>query len=86
MGKYKIEFTKQAAKEVAVLNIGARKRLKNKLKFYLDQPDPLRYAARLQNRKDGQYRWRIGYYRVVFDVKKSAIIILRVQHRKEVYR
>ena len=48
--------------------------------------DPLRYAVRLSDSKIGQYRFRIGDYRIVFDLAENTIIILAVGHRKDVYR
>ncbi|HUD81721.1 MAG TPA: type II toxin-antitoxin system RelE/ParE family toxin [Patescibacteria group bacterium] len=38
------------------------------------------------NSKVGDYRFRVGDYRVVFDLNKNKIIILMIEHRREVYR
>ena len=42
-------------------------------------------VKRLRNFSPG-YRLRVGDYRVLFEVEKSAIAIHRVRHRREVYR
>jgi mRNA interferase RelE/StbE len=34
----------------------------------------------------GTYRFRIGDYRIIFDIEDEEIVILRVGHRKEIYR
>jgi mRNA interferase RelE/StbE len=34
----------------------------------------------------GTYRFRIGDYRVIFDLEGNDVIVLRVRHRKEIYR
>jgi len=34
----------------------------------------------------GSWRFRVGDYRVVFDIEGKKIIVLRVGHRREVYR
>jgi mRNA interferase RelE/StbE len=34
----------------------------------------------------GTYRFRIGDYRVIFDLEGNDVIVLRVGHRKEIYR
>jgi mRNA interferase RelE/StbE len=34
----------------------------------------------------GGYRFRIGDYRVIFDIEGDEIVVLRVGHRKEIYR
>ena len=84
--KYKYIITKNAMKDISKLNRVVQKRLKQKLEFYLDQDNPLSFAGPIKDRVDGDYRWRIGSWRVVFDVDGSNIVILRVQHRSEVYK
>ncbi len=34
----------------------------------------------------GTYRFRVGDYRIVFDIEDTTIIILRVGHRKKYIR
>ncbi len=34
----------------------------------------------------GSYRFRVGDYRVIFDLEGEEIVVLRVGHRKEIYR
>ena len=63
-----------------------QKRVAKKLKFYLDQDDPIQYAKKLVDSKDGNYRWRIGNFRAVFDIDGNVIKLLRIQHRKDVYK
>ena len=48
--------------------------------------DPLKYARKLIDPKLGGYRFRIGDYRVVFDIENDEIVVLRIGHRKEIYR
>ena len=48
--------------------------------------DPLWYAEKLIHSALGSYRFRIGDYRVVFDLEGDQIIVLRVGHRREIYR
>ncbi|MDZ7363783.1 MAG: type II toxin-antitoxin system RelE/ParE family toxin [candidate division KSB1 bacterium] len=45
-----------------------------------------RYAAKLSSFDLGSYRFRIGDYRVIFDVDGAALVILRAGHRREIYR
>jgi len=33
-----------------------------------------------------EYRLRVGYYRVLFEIENKNIIVYRVRHRREVYR
>ena len=80
------EFKVKAAKEVEKLSPQIRKRILKKLKFYSSQKNPLKFAERLRDRSFGEFRFRIGDYRILFDVKDRKIIILKVGHRKDIYR
>lgn len=81
--KYKLYYTKSAFKDIRKLDAVARKKVKSKLELFSKYP--LSHARRLTDPALGKFRWRVGDYRVVFDLKGSKIIILRVGHRKEVY-
>jgi mRNA interferase RelE/StbE len=59
-------------------------RIAMKLKEYAHEP--LKYAHKLINQKIGAYRFRIGDYRVVFDIDDEIIVILRIGHRQNIYR
>jgi len=48
--------------------------------------DPFRYARKLIDPQLGSYRFRIGDYRVVFDIEGDEIVVLRVGHRKDICR
>jgi len=50
------------------------------------QENPLRYAERMTDERLGSYRFRIGDYRVIFDLEGDDIVILRVGHRRDIYR
>ncbi|MBM4177534.1 type II toxin-antitoxin system RelE/ParE family toxin [Candidatus Gribaldobacteria bacterium] len=80
------EFKSKAAKEIEKLSSKTRKRILEKLKFFADQGDPLRFAEKLTDFNFGEYRFRIGDYRILFDVEKTKIIILKVGHRKDIYK
>ena len=79
-------FKKKAAKEINKLPPYIRKRILEKLKFYFAQENPLKFADKLKDYRFGEYRFRIGDYRMLFDVKDKEIIILKVGHRKDIYQ
>lgn len=81
-----LAYKKPAVKDIKVLPTNIRLRLKQKLEWFASQPTPLQFAKALTKPADAQYRFRVGAYRVLFDVEGNTIIILRVQHRREVYR
>lgn len=86
MPKYRIELTRTAQKEIGKLDIQIARRVEKKLRFFIDSGRPLSFAEPLTELSDAGYRWRVGNYRVLFDEKKGLITIMRVQHRREVYR
>jgi mRNA interferase RelE/StbE len=59
-------------------------RIVDKLKEY--SKEPLKYARKLVNPKIGTYRFRIGDYRVIFDIYNDVIVILRIGHRGSIYK
>lgn len=83
---YQLVIGAKASKDLQALDKADQRRIVKKLKFFLSAKDPLAYAKKLTDKAGGDYRWRIGYYRVIFDVEKETIKLLRVQHRREVYR
>ena len=86
MPRYGLLYKKPAAKEIQKLPPQIRKRLKAKLEWFIDQREPLNFAEPLTRPADAQYRFRVGSYRVLFDVRGASIVVLHVQHRREVYR
>lgn len=86
MPAYKLLYKKPAVKEIQKLPPQIKKRLKTKLEWFIEQPNPLDFAEQLTKPADAQYRFRVGVYRVLFDIETSNIVILHIQHRREVYR
>lgn len=84
--KYQLKFESRAKKDLQSLEHITQKRIAKKLKFFLEQDDPLQFAKKLVNAKDGNFRWRIGHFRIIFDADGATIKLLRVQHRKDVYK
>lgn len=83
----RVIFSRQAEKDFLKLNSIIQKRIGQKLRFYADAPDPLNFAKPLANfASDGTYRFRIGDYRVIFDITDDMLAILHIDHRSEVYR
>jgi mRNA interferase RelE/StbE len=62
-----------------------QKRIIEKMRFYANQENPLKFAKHLVDYKEGEYRFRIGDYRLTFDVKKEVIYILKIDKRDKSY-
>lgn len=86
MPKYQLVFSATAQKEIKKLDNQARQRIASKLKYFLDQPDPLIFAKQLIDSKIGDYRFRVGHFRIVFDVNNHNLEVLSVKHRKDIYK
>ncbi len=80
---FKTILTKSALKDFKKLDKNIQETIKKKLTLF--QSDPLNYAIKLTNYEIGSYRFRIGKYRVIFDLDEDKIIILKIGHRKDIY-
>jgi mRNA interferase RelE/StbE len=83
---YRIVVTKRAKRDIDELENVVRERLGKKLLQVSKLTDVRSVARQLVDSRIGEYRLRIGDYRVLFDLEVKNIIVLRVQHRKDVYR
>lgn len=79
-------FKPSALKQLEKLPKDIQRRIVKKLDFYRLQYEPLKFAEPLTDLRLGSYRFRIGQYRVVFDVEDDKISVLLVGHRKDIYR
>ena len=82
--KYELVYTRRAEKDIEKLEPRVRDRIGKALLRYRE--DPLRFAETLSDPILGGYRFRIGDYRVIFDVQGNEVVVLRVGHRREIYR
>ena len=82
--KYTLFYTQRAERDIARLDSKTKERIGKTLLRY--QEEPLEYAEKLSDPILGGYRFRIGDYRVIFDIEGNEIVVLRVGHRREIYR
>ena len=82
--KYRLVYTHRAIKDIRRFEPKVKKHIGKALLRY--EEDPLKYAVRLTESKLGTYRFRIGDYRAIFDLEDDEIVILRVDHRRDIYR
>ncbi len=81
---YQLVYTTRAVRDIRKLDDSVKRRLKLALERYAETP--LQFAQRLTDSKLGTYRFRVGDYRVIFDVEDDKVIILRAGHRQDIYR
>jgi len=79
-------FTNSAVRQLSRLERNIQKRITDKLEFYCSQDQPLSFAERVTDSRFGDWRFRVGEYRVLFDVEGDELVVLAVGHRREIYR
>lgn len=87
--KIKVVYTNKAIKELKKLDIVVAQKIVKKIGFYSKKDKPLSYAKKLKPPFDDLFRFRIGDYRVIFDMdnkgKLVVLTVLTVKHRKDIY-
>jgi len=84
--EFKLVFSENAKKEIKQLDKVSQQRIAKKLLYFLEQKVSFIFARSLVHSKIGSYRFRVGHYRIVFDVEKNNILVLSIKHRKDVYK
>ena len=84
--RYTVEIDTKAAKEIRDLPQQEQRRIVAKIQALADTPRPLG-CVKLSGSL-GLWRIRAGVYRVVYQVRDERVLvtIVRVAHRREVYR
>jgi len=83
---YQLKYSKTAAKEISKLDNLVKKKIKEAIETKL-LTDPLGNSLKLQDFEvKGARRLRVGNYRVIFYLDKNVLEILRVDHRRQIYK
>lgn len=82
--EYVVLLTKNAKRDIECLDGVIRKRIAKKLLYLKKEPKKL--SKNLTDFKQGEYRFRVGDFRICFDLIGQNIVINRVRHRREVYK
>jgi mRNA interferase RelE/StbE len=86
VSQYQLVFAASAKKDIDKLDSLTKQRVAKKLKYFLQQEDPIAYARPLVHSSIGSYRFRVGHYRITFDIKGKDLQVVSIKHRREVYR
>jgi len=83
---YLIELAPAALRELRKLDPPARRRVQAAIELLAETPRPP--AAKQLVGSGGAWRVRTGDYRIVYDIHddRLVVLVLRVGHRREVYR
>lgn len=85
---YQVEFTKRALKDLKKLDKCTAALILGWIRKNLEGcEDPRRHGKGLTANRSGQWRYRVGDYRLLAQIKDNTItiLILSVGHRREVY-
>ena len=81
---YKIAFKKSVSSDLKKIDKEQAKRILKKIENGL--PSKADTLPTLTGKFSGLRKFRVGDFRVVFSIIGDTAIILRVRHRKEVYK
>ncbi len=82
----RVGFTKSAAKDLKAIPKTDQRRIAKKIESLAEgPPDPVKTKMKGKN---PFHRVRVGDYRIVYEIQDEIllILILKIGHRKEVYR
>ncbi len=84
--RHEVRIAKRVAKSLASLERRAQQRVRAAIELLADDPRPPACVA--MQGEDSVYRVRVGDYRIVYEVLDEVLLIqvVRVGHRREVYR
>lgn len=86
--QYKIVFSEKAKKQLKKLDKHISALILGWLEKNIQNCDnPRVHGKGLVENKSGQWRYRIGDYRVICEIKDNQVIVLvlNIGHRKEIY-
>jgi mRNA interferase RelE/StbE len=86
---WRIEITRTAEKQIMKLARPAQKAIQRFLRERLAScDDPRKWGKALHGGKHGLWRYRVGDYRLICDIRDHVIsvVVLEIGHRKDVYR
>ncbi len=86
---YQIETTQRFDKEFKKLDRSVQRLLKGWIEKNLSScSDPRAKGKALSENRSGQWRYRIGEYRLICTIEEEKLVILAlsVGHRKDIYR
>ena len=83
-----VRWSKRSLDELSALPKLTTARILHKIDWFARQPQPLRFAKPLSGLYAGVCRFRVGDYRVIFEVINSeprVLMVLRVVPRRDAY-
>ena len=84
---WKISYTPTAADDLRNLPKNIQKRIVDKMRFFLLSGNPMKFSESIKDKSLGDFRFRVGDYRVVFDIiAGKTISVVNIKKRDKVYK
>lgn len=86
---WRLEFSKRADKQLSKMDAGVRRVIVSWLLKNIDgHDDPRAHGKGLTANRSGAWRYRIGDYRVLCEIRDEELVVLAIEvgHRRSVYR
>lgn len=86
--QWRVELKAKAAQAINKLDAQHRERIRAFLKVQSTQSNPRATGKALQGQLAGYWRYRVGDYRLICQIKDDRLVILVIEigHRKDIYR
>jgi len=82
----RFSFSESAKRDVEGLPKMIQRGLKEKLLYWQSASNPLEHAKPLTQHIEASHRFRFGAYRIIVKKIGDELRVLRIRHRKDVYR
>ena len=85
---WRLEFSKRADKQLSKMDPGARRIVVAWLLKNIDGcADPRAHGKGLVANRSGQWRYRVGDYRVLCEIRDNDLVVLAIEigHRRDIY-
>ena len=83
MPRYHLVISARFHRDTRRLDTKTHRRVLTALKTLEDNPYQ---GAKLSNVEIGQWRIRVGDYRIRYDIERDQVFLYRVRHRRDIYR
>ena len=87
--KYHVKLSKSAEKHLSKMDKPTARSIVAWLEDNLEGcENPRRFGRALTGNRSGEWRYRVGDYRIIADIQdeRVLILVLEVEHRSKVYR
>lgn len=78
-----IIYSAKASNELSDFLVQIHLRIAKKMSLYSQQPDPIKFAKPITGTE--LFRFRIGDYRVLFQMKDNTIFVVTIKKRDKAY-